>query len=78
MSVAAAFAEFAAWAEPAIAGWRYLFSSAYRTRKHEDWRHEHVGYVVLDFLGGIVGVAICVGMIVILCAAILAWWQADR
>ena len=73
MSAAGAFAEIAAWAELILAGWRYLFSSTYRARKHHDWHHEHVGYVILDVVGGIVGVALGVAIAYIAVMFVWAW-----
>ena len=66
MSVVGAFAEFTEWVEPALGGWRYLFSPAYRARKHEAWQHEHRGYVILDVIGGFMGVGITIALVVIL------------
>jgi|RhiMethySRZTD1v2_1073278.scaffolds.fasta_scaffold4295769_1 hypothetical protein len=66
MSVMDAFAEFAAWFEPALGGWRYLLSPGYRTKKHDAWQYEHRGYVILDIVGGIVGVGVTLALIVIL------------
>ena len=73
MSAAGAFAEIAAWAEIVLAGWRYLLSSRYRSRKHHDWRHEHAGYVILDVVGGIVGVAVSAAAIYIAVVLVWAW-----
>ena len=73
MSAAGAFAEIAAWAELILAGWRYLLSSTYRARKHHDWHHEHVAYVILDVVGGIVGVALGVAIAYIAVLLVWAW-----
>jgi hypothetical protein len=64
MNVPGALAEITAWAEPAAGGWRYLFSDSYRAQKHADWRHEHPGYVVLDLLGGIIGIGVSLAIAV--------------
>jgi hypothetical protein len=74
MSAAGVFAEITAWVEPALAGWRYLFSQTYRARKHHDWRHEHLGYAILDVVGGIIGVAFSVAVAYV--AASLVWFWA--
>jgi len=58
--------EITAWAEPAAGGWQYLFSPAYRAQKHADWRHEHFGYVFLDFLGGIIDIGVTLAIAIIL------------
>ena len=73
MSAAGAFAEIAAWAELGLAGWRYLVSPTYRARKHHDWRHEKVGYVILDVVGGIVGVAVSVAFAGIVVLLVWTW-----
>jgi hypothetical protein len=73
MSAAGAFAEIAAWAEIILAGWRYLFSPTYRAQKHHDWHHEHVGYVIFDVFGGIVGVAFSVAVAFVAAALVWAW-----
>jgi hypothetical protein len=73
MSAAGVFAEFTAWVEPALAGWRYLLSPTYRGRKHHDWHHEQVGYAILDVVGGIVGVAVSVAVAYIVVLLLWAW-----
>ena len=70
VSVAGALAEISAWVEPALAGWRYLVSPAYRAQKNADRRHEHKAYVVLDVLGGIVGIGVSIGCVWILGAVV--------
>jgi len=70
LNVADTLAEITAWAEPATGGWRYLFSTAYRAQKRTDWRHEHVGYMILDILGGIIGVGVTLAIAVFLVMAI--------
>jgi hypothetical protein len=75
VSVAGALSEFTAWAEPAVAGWRYLFSPHYRARKQADWRLEHLGYAILDILGGIIGIGFSISVVGI--AGIVAFrWLA--
>ena len=59
-------AELSGWIEPALGGWRYLLSPGYRTKKHDAWQYEHRGYVILDIVGGIVGVGVTLALIVIL------------
>jgi hypothetical protein len=73
VSVGGALSEITAWAEPAVAGWRYLASSAYRARKHDDWRLEHYGYVILDILGGIIGISVSVFVVGILGVVAFQW-----
>jgi hypothetical protein len=73
VSVAGALSDFTAWAEPAVAGWRYLYSSAYRARKHNDWRLEHYGYVILDILGGIIGISVSIFVVGILGIVAFQW-----
>ncbi len=74
MSVAGAFAEFSAWVEPALAGWRYVWSPTYRAQKHRDWGHEHLGFAIVDVVGGIVGIVISVAVVWIVVA--IAWFWA--
>ena len=71
MSAAGAFTEITAWAELVLAGWRYLLSPTYRARKHHEWHHEHVGYVIFDVVGGTIGIAVSVAVAWI--AAVLVW-----
>jgi hypothetical protein len=73
MSAAGALAEVTAWVEPALAGWRYLFSPSYRVRKHHGWRHERVGYAIFDVVGGIVGVAVSLALVVTAVLLLWAW-----
>lgn len=68
MGVTSTIAELTSWAEPALAGWRYLLSPTYRARKHHDWRMEHLGYVVLDVIGGTIGVGVTVALATFLVA----------
>jgi hypothetical protein len=71
MSAAGAFTEITAWAELVLAGWRYLLSPTYRARKHHEWHHEHVGYVIFDVVCGTIGIAVSVAVAWI--AAVLVW-----
>lgn len=64
-------AEISAWVEPAFAGWRYLFSSAYREQLHEGWQHEKGYYVALDVILGFLGVVASV-VVVFAAVALLA------
>ena len=63
--------EFVAWVEPVLNGWRYLFSSAFRARTHESWRHENIGYVIWDVFWGFLGIA--VSLVVGYFVVTLAW-----
>ena len=63
-------AEVSAWLEPAFAGWRYLFSPAYRARIHDGWKHEKSYFVVFDVIIGILGVA---ASVVVVCVPIALW-----
>ena len=71
MSIVGVLTEIAVWAEPAVAGWRYLFSATYRHRKREEWRHERVAYVVFDVVGGIIGAGISIAVVAIIVAIAL-------
>jgi len=71
MSATDFVSELAGWLEPAIAGWRCLFSPTYRARVHEQWRHESVGYAILDVVFGILGIVVSVGTVWLL--AVLTW-----
>ncbi len=48
--------EFIDWFRAAFAVWRFLFSSSYRARTWERWRHERIWYVVGDIACGAVGI----------------------
>lgn len=65
MSILDGFAEISDWFEPALAGWRYLLSPAYRAKKQADWQYEHRGYVILDVAGGVIGVGVSLALLVI-------------
>ena len=71
MSVADALVEIASWIEPAASGWRYLFSSKYRARTREGWRHESIGYVLHDVFWGVLGVVVSIALAVFL--GFLVW-----
>jgi hypothetical protein len=60
--------EVGSWIELAVGGWRYLFSSKYRTQMQERWRHESVGYVVWDVFWWTLGVVVSIGLVVLLFA----------
>ena len=64
-------AEVAAWIEPVAGGWRYLFSSEFRARTHESWRHEKRGYIIWDVFWAALGVAVSVAILYFVVA--LAW-----
>jgi hypothetical protein len=66
-----ALAEISAWIEPVVGGWRYLFSPAFRTRTHEAWRHEHVGYAIWDVFWGVLGIA--ASLVVAYLLVVLTW-----
>jgi hypothetical protein len=57
--------ELAECLEPAVGGWRFLFSSLYRARKRRDWRHEHTGYMVLDVIFGTLGVGVTISLVIV-------------
>jgi hypothetical protein len=62
MSVADALVEIASWVEPAVGGWRYLFSSKYRAQTHEGWRHESIGYVLWDVFWGALSIVVSIAI----------------
>jgi hypothetical protein len=57
MTSASFSAEIMSWVEPVAGGWRYIFSSQFRRRMHESWKHEHFGYIACDIFWGALGVA---------------------
>ena len=59
--------------QPGCAGWRYLFSSAYRHQTHQRWKSASGWRVLFDIVGGFFGFVLSLlGATVIVYA--LVWW----
>ena len=50
-----------------------MLSPTYRARKHHEWHHEHVGYVIFDVVGGFLGIAVSVAVAWIAAALVWVW-----
>ena len=57
LNIVDALAELSGIFRAAFAGWRYLFSSAYRQKIHEGWRFESWLYVAWDVVCALAGIA---------------------
>ena len=54
------------WFKAAFAGWRYVFSKAYRKEKHENWKNEKRIYIIWDFILGTAGIAFSIVVIYVI------------
>ena len=50
------FGEFIEWSLAALIGWRYLFSSAFRKKKHQEWKNKNKSFVVWEIICGVAGI----------------------
>ena len=50
--------------------WRYLFSPAYRARKHEEWERQHPMHRTIQIVGGVLGAVLSIVAVWILWYAI--------
>ena len=50
-------------AEMIIGGWRYLFSSSYRQKKHREWREVDWITVFFEVMLGLAGIVVCIGFL---------------
>ena len=65
--------EFIDWFRAALAGWRFLFSSAYRGETRHRWSHESAFRVIWDISCGIAGIAFTLVLVWVLVALFAGW-----
>ena len=71
--------EFIDWARAAIAGWRYLASSAFRRETHARWRDEGVSCRALwEVVCGVAGVAFTLFLLYVVISLFAGWDWIQR
>ncbi len=61
------------WLKDGSAGWRYLFSGAYRQKIHAGWRYESRGYIILNVLGALGGMGFTLLVAYVIVALFAGW-----
>lgn len=62
--------ELVEWLQAAVAGWRYLFSRAFRARTHERWRRANRWRVAWEVTCGLAGIGFTLLLIVLIVSLI--------